>query len=654
MYAKLSIPEIHCVDEADGPGKAEPYLWPLYFKVDGPTLAYLAKEAGEDDIKSRVKNLLSGSDDTIDQWTTMIVPDIINQANDSVQWYHAPDGSHGNLGDKMDAGDTRTVPDDISHWESSLEGLTLLGQDALKPGDAKVGIVAALLEEDSIPDRYIPDSYNDFRDQVIAKITEQALGELAAGLADAIAGMEDSIQRISSSNGGGSGSDSSQAEELADSLKDGFEEDTPWYINRDEVIGGIVENWTADELVQNEYSGTTVLAPPMSEDGKYRVSIEASAWANLGAPAITAWSHGSRPPLSGARDIEGANSLPLFRWRDASGILPDLGNLGSTFGIDVPLGRWLARNDTGDLADGTLSDRKPVLWTWNVDNTEHVCAELVDGDENHLVELWRPYGRSWRRAGGIEQLSKQDRPNAPACAWTWGHDSTQHVAYRSGTALVELWFKRGNGWRRGSGLTSATNGTDPKSMAPAPFTLSRSQHVLYIGGNDHVYEAWFQRGQGWRVRDLSADQGVITNAESLAATAAPGQPGILVVRDDQGALHDYTLSSPGGNWSPGTLNQTIPAGTVGIPSVAYGRRRQFGQYEPWICVRKNSNEFLATTQSGNSWNPVGLPSHPDADSDPQIASWEDKIFIVFAVAGHGRIGSLVLSGNDEEFIGGKH
>ena len=36
----ITLRNIHCSDEGDGPGSAEPYLWTVFFKVDGDTVSF--------------------------------------------------------------------------------------------------------------------------------------------------------------------------------------------------------------------------------------------------------------------------------------------------------------------------------------------------------------------------------------------------------------------------------------------------------------------------------------------------------------------------------------------------------------------------------------------------------------------------------------
>lgn len=116
----LELDRIHCHDEGDGWGSAEPYLWTVFFKVDGNT------------VQLTESLTLSGAPAT-----------------------HNTPGSHGNLGDTdVDAGDNVTIPAAIGEWETYLKpipapaSLSSLLQDV----GGVVGVVAILMEEDNVSD----------------------------------------------------------------------------------------------------------------------------------------------------------------------------------------------------------------------------------------------------------------------------------------------------------------------------------------------------------------------------------------------------------------------------------------------------------------------------------------------------------------------
>lgn len=118
IKVNLELDRIHCHDEGDGWGSAEPYLWTVFFKVDGNTVQ----------VTEALK--LSGSPTT-----------------------HNTPGSHGNLGDTdVDEGDNITIPSAIGEWETYLKPI---------PGPASlanlfedmggvIGVIAVLMEEDNV------------------------------------------------------------------------------------------------------------------------------------------------------------------------------------------------------------------------------------------------------------------------------------------------------------------------------------------------------------------------------------------------------------------------------------------------------------------------------------------------------------------------
>jgi len=119
LKIKLQLEKIICRDEADGHGKAEPYMWTVFFKLDGNKLS----------LNEQLK--LDGEGDII---TTP--------------------GSHNNLGvRKAKAGDIIKIPGKIGQYDTQMKPIPVF--DALKPVlpngiGGIIGVVTVLLEKDHV------------------------------------------------------------------------------------------------------------------------------------------------------------------------------------------------------------------------------------------------------------------------------------------------------------------------------------------------------------------------------------------------------------------------------------------------------------------------------------------------------------------------
>jgi hypothetical protein len=120
LNIEFKLDRIHCHDEGDGPGNAEPYLWTVFFKVDGDTC--VVNTAGANG------PFLQG------------VPTIVTTP-----------GNHGNLGTSdVDEGDDVTVPSIIGEYRTLMKPIPLttpiLG---IKEVGGMIGCIVVLMEEDN-------------------------------------------------------------------------------------------------------------------------------------------------------------------------------------------------------------------------------------------------------------------------------------------------------------------------------------------------------------------------------------------------------------------------------------------------------------------------------------------------------------------------
>ena len=113
----ISLDNIHCSDEGDFIGSAEPYLWTVFFKADGDTV-----------------NAESG----MLQGTATVTGTL---------------GNHGDLNtNSVDAGDNVTIPASLGQFSGFVKPIAGPG-GTLLPG--AIGYIAVLLEQDSTPDHAI-------------------------------------------------------------------------------------------------------------------------------------------------------------------------------------------------------------------------------------------------------------------------------------------------------------------------------------------------------------------------------------------------------------------------------------------------------------------------------------------------------------------
>lgn len=123
LNVELKLDRIRCHDEGDGPGNAEPYLWTVFFKVDGDTVVVNSDDLGN--------IFLQGPP------TVVTTP-----------------GNHGNLGTSdVDEGDTINVPAIIGEYRTILKPIPLtvpvLGRTEV---GGIIGCIVVLMEEDNTSD----------------------------------------------------------------------------------------------------------------------------------------------------------------------------------------------------------------------------------------------------------------------------------------------------------------------------------------------------------------------------------------------------------------------------------------------------------------------------------------------------------------------
>ncbi|MFT3947574.1 MAG: hypothetical protein QM763_11450 [Agriterribacter sp.] len=208
LNVTFNFDRLKCYDEADGWGSAEPYMWTIFFKIDGTTCRL--------------------NDSLMLEGTATI--------------FTTP-GSHGNLGDNdVDAGDTVSVPSAIGEKSMVLTPIPVpdsVKQVGIDDVTAIAGCIVVLMEEDNVTDDGADSGHSALNAAV-----QDALNSIIPTLGvsnqqisdDDIKKMADAIQ--------------SKVEDAVKNQQNIFENIWSW-LNPDDTIGTKVWKFSGDDLLSN-------------------------------------------------------------------------------------------------------------------------------------------------------------------------------------------------------------------------------------------------------------------------------------------------------------------------------------------------------------------------------------------------------------------
>jgi hypothetical protein len=159
-------------------------------------------------------------------------------------------------------------------------------------------------------------------------------------------------------------------------------------------------------------------------------------------------------------------------------------------------------NDLTAAAGAPRTGANPTGYVFNAQGTQHVNYVGVD---SHVYELW------WDTSGWHfnDLTAAAGAPlaqiNRNAVGYVFPSQATQHVNYIGiDNHVHELWWDSSTGWHHHD-LTAATGAPDANSE-PAGFMFAGTQQVVFRGVDNHIHELSWD-SSGWHATDLSADTG---------------------------------------------------------------------------------------------------------------------------------------------------
>ena len=278
--AFIDLESLECIDEADGIGSAEPYLWTVFFKIDGET-------AFVDSLFS-----LTG--------TSTVV---------------GTSGNHGNLPNHdVDPGEVIPIPSELGDFETVLRPIPL--QSPIGSTDAVsavVGCIAVLMEEDGTNNSSVAKGH-----AALDAAVKQALDELIPTLN--LGHDEPTEEELTA-----------MEEKIADAVSSAIEDDVglwDWISvagDMDDKVGSAVFHFSQRALVEAGADGIP-LSKRWDDEGEWqltgRIAATPITWheweafdgAIASAPAAASWEENRIDCFA-----RGTDASLMHKWWDGSG-----------------------------------------------------------------------------------------------------------------------------------------------------------------------------------------------------------------------------------------------------------------------------------------------------------------------------------------------
>jgi hypothetical protein len=221
-------------------------------------------------------------------------------------------------------------------------------------------------------------------------------------------------------------------------------------------------------------------------------------------------------------------------------------------------------------AVGVTFTGRPIGYGFTAQRTQHVNFPDLSGD---VQELWWDSASGWHQ-NNLTTAAGAPKTSANPTGYVFDAQGTQHVNYVGVDSHVhELWWDAA-GWHVND-LTAATGAPlaqNNRVAAGYVFPSQGTQHVNYIGVDNHIHELWWDTS-GWHHNDLTTAAGAPDASGSPFGFMFAGNQEVLF-RGVDNHIHELSWNSAGWHDSDLTIATGAPptlyADPTGYAFNAYG------------------------------------------------------------------------------------
>jgi hypothetical protein len=177
-------------------------------------------------------------------------------------------------------------------------------------------------------------------------------------------------------------------------------------------------------------------------------------------------------------------------------------------------GNAWSENDLSVAAGGELSEGRPTGHIFQARRTQHV---IYSGTDNHIHELWANIS-GWHHN---DLTAATGAPSTPpggklARGYVFEAQLTQHIPYPAVDRHIHELRWDLQGWHNDdlNVATGAPEWAPPGFSTGYVFDAEGTEHVTYVGLDDHIHELW-RDSSAWHHNDLTAATGAPKAASEL-------------------------------------------------------------------------------------------------------------------------------------------